>query len=94
MESDACNGAESIDLLEPDFGEPEPDFSISAPATKMCCIESRIYQPQNSSLLKKIEKVYGSGENIRTRHLNPTWFKSYSMAPFLLDFNDSLLPLL
>ena len=61
IESDACNSAEDTDLLEPDSGEP--DIQVTAPCTKVCCIDSSIYQPQSSSLSKKTEKVYGSGKH-------------------------------
>ncbi len=76
IESDAA------DLLEPDSGEP--DIQVTAPYTKICCNDSRIYQPQDSSLLKKTEKAYGSGKNACKRHLNPAWFKSCSWLHFCL----------
>ena len=61
--------SDSEQMLEPDSGEPE--IQLSKTCTKVCCIESRIFQPSatNNSLLKKTEKVFGSGKNARQSSL-------------------------
>ena len=86
MESDEDTDLLKLDSepeLESDSGEP--DIQVTAPAcTKMCCTDSRIYQPLSGSILKKTEKVYGSGKNARKRHVNPAWFKSYSWLHYCL----------
>ena len=53
------------------------DIQVSAPCTKMCCMDSRIYQLQNNSILIKENKNI-IGKNAGKRTLNPDWFNNYS----------------
>ena len=41
-----------------------------------------VYQPLDSEVLKKTERVYGTGSNTRTRRLLPIWYKSFPWLHF------------
>ena len=47
-----------------------------------CCTEGAINQPTDLSLLRKSERVFGSGRNEQKRHFLPSWYKTFSWIHF------------
>ena len=42
-----------------------------------CCTEGAINQPTDLYLLRKSERVFGSGRNGQKRHFLPSWYKTF-----------------
>ena len=56
--------------------------SSSLPCSNLCYASSKAHQPNDANLLKKTEKIYGSGKHARRRHFVASWYKSYPWLHF------------
>ena len=66
-----------------DVNQSPPTQSLShSDCSCFCCTTSDIYQPKDSDVLKKTERTYGSGNSMRIRHLQPSWYKSHPWLHF------------
>lgn len=78
---DDCRDGESEDA-PPDEREDLLLPTSRPVCNSFCCTSSEVYQPLDSDVLKKTERVYGTGNNKRTRRLLPTWYKSFPWLHF------------
>ena len=93
-DTEICSEADELDLecepgddCESEDTPPDERKDLLLPASKpvcnsFCCTSSEVYQPSCSNVLKKTERVYGTGNNRRTRRLLPTWYKSFLWLHF------------
>ena len=75
------------DDCESEDTPPDERKDLLLPASKpvcnsFCCTSSEVYQPSCSDVLKKTERVYGTGNNRRTRRLLPIWYKNFPWLHF------------
>ena len=65
-----------------DSSEKTESFPKSSVCNLFCYTSSEIYQPTDVNVLKKTERIYGSGSNACTSHFLPSWYKTYPWLHF------------